>query len=251
MTFKPAFLIPVYNHKDVLEHILSKLQPFGIPCLMVNDGSELACRDEMERLAHIYDWVSVHHLQQNQGKGGAVMAGVELLNRQGYSHAFQLDADGQHDLAQIKLFLDTAKERQNALVLGYSVYDDSVPKSRLYGRYITHFWVWVETLSFKIKDTMCGFRVYPVAATQAVISRTAMGKRMEFDVEVVVRLHWAGVESINLPVDVSYPMDGISHFDVFNDNVRISKTHTKLFFGMLLRLPALLFRGLYRIRQAV
>lgn len=251
MTFKPAFLIPVYNHKDVLEHILSKLERFGLPCLMVNDGSDTDCRDEMERLAQLHDWVTVHHLPENQGKGGAVMAGIKVLHSQGYSHAFQVDADGQHDLTQIELFLGTAKKRHKALVLGYSVYDESVPKSRLYGRYITHFWVWIETLSFKIKDTMCGFRVYPIAATYSVISNAALGKRMEFDVEVVVRLHWAGVNSVNLPVNVSYPMDGISHFDVLNDNIRISKTHTKLFFGMLLRLPALLFRGLFRIRQTV
>jgi len=59
-----------------------------------------------------------------------------------------------------------------------------------------------------------------------------------------VRLYWRGVPFIPVPTKVVYPEGGTSHFRVFADNWRISRTHTRLFFGMLLRLPILLMRRL-------
>jgi hypothetical protein len=47
---------------------------------------------------------------------------------------------------------------------------------------------------------------------------------------------------VNLPTPVNYPRDGVSHFDALWDNVRISGMHARLFFGMLLRSPMLLWR---------
>ena len=64
----------------------------------------------------------------------------------------------------------------------------------------------------------------------------------KFDVEVLVRLFWRGIVVHNLPTRVTYPLDGVSHFDVWRDNVRISRMHARLFFGMLRRLPRLLVR---------
>jgi signal transduction histidine kinase len=63
---------------------------------------------------------------------------------------------------------------------------------------------------------------------------------MDFDTEVMVRLYWQGVQSRFLPTRVTYPVDGVSHFDALRDNLRISWMHTRLFFGMLPRIPRLL-----------
>jgi hypothetical protein len=112
----------------------------------------------------------------------------------------------------------------------------------LYGRYATHIWVWINTLSFDIKDSMCGLRVYPVAAVTALAARRSIGARMNFDTDILVRLYWDGLAVVNLPTRVSYPADGVSHFRVWRDNVLISWMHTKLFFGMLPRIPSLLAR---------
>jgi predicted LPLAT superfamily acyltransferase len=65
---------------------------------------------------------------------------------------------------------------------------------------------------------------------------------MEFDVEVMVRLHWSGIHFQAVPTRVIYPADGLSHFRMLNDNLGISWMHTRLFFGMLARLPWLLWR---------
>ena len=160
----------------------------------------------------------------------------------GCSHALQIDADGQHDADDVPRFLAEAQAHPDAVVNGRPVYDESVPKGRLVGRYATHVWVWINTLSFDIADSMCGFRAYPLAATIAMLDRESVGLRMDFDIEIIVRLHWAGVPVRNLPTRVTYPLDGVSHFDLWRDNLRISKMHARLFFGMLWRAPRLLLR---------
>jgi hypothetical protein len=89
---------------------------------------------------------------------------------------------------------------------------------------------------------MCGFRVYPLAPTLKLIERDKLGRRMNFDPDILVRLHWDGVAVVNQPTRVSYPSDGVSHFRGLLDNVLISRMHATLFFGMLARLPMLLGR---------
>ena len=135
-----------------------------------------------------------------------------------------------------------AVEAPAAVIAGCPVYDASVPRGRLYGRYATHIWVWINTLSFDIRDSMCGFRVYPLASLLPLLDSVNIGRRMDFDSDVIVRLHWRGVPVLNQPTRVTYPQDGVSHFDLWNDNVRIFAMHARLFFGMLCRAPLLLWR---------
>jgi hypothetical protein len=126
-----------------------------------------------------------------------------------------------------------------------------VPRSRLYGRYLTHVWVWINTLSFEIRDSMCGLRVYPLAATCEIWRKYRVDRRMAFDTEILVRLSWSGVRIIAVPTRVTYPRDGVSHFRMLKDNVHISWMHTRLFFGMLRRAPVLLFRRVSQRRPKV
>ncbi|WOX51639.1 glycosyltransferase [Aeromonas sp. CD] len=224
----PCILIPCYNHAGPLAAVLARLAEYGLPCLLVDDGSESVAAAELAALAARYPWVTLLRHPHNQGKGGAVMTGLRRAHALGFSHALQVDADGQHDLADIPALLAEADKHPAALVSGRPLYDDSVPKGRLYGRYITHVWVWIETLSFAIKDSMCGFRVYPLAATCALLERVAIGRRMDFDTEVMVHLYWAGVAVRFVPTRVIYPADGSSHFQLWRDNRDISWMHTRL-----------------------
>ena len=84
---------------------------------------------------------------------------------------------------------------------------------------------------------MCGFRVYPLATTVPLLERARLGSRMDFDIEILVRLHWLGVPLRWVPTTVSYPPGGASHFRLRLDNALITRAHTVLFFGMLLRTP--------------
>ncbi|TCW14403.1 putative LPLAT superfamily acyltransferase [Raoultella sp. BIGb0138] len=242
LTFTPCVVIPCYNHGAMMSQVLARLQPFHLPCIVVDDGSDEATRQVLEQLAMREPNLTLIRLANNAGKGTAVIRGLQAAAEAGYSHAVQVDADGQHAIEDIPQLLALAQAHPRGLISGRPIYDDSIPRSRLYGRWITHVWVWIETLSLQLKDSMCGFRVYPIAPTLQLAQRVALGKRMDFDTEVMVRLYWQGHNSYFVATRVTYPADGLSHFDALKDNIRISRMHTRLFLGMLPRIPALLFR---------
>lgn len=239
-SFAPCVLIPCYNHGAMLASVLARLAPFNLPVIVVDDGSDARTKQHIAALDA--PQLRVLTLPHNQGKGAAVIAGLRAAAAAGFSHALQLDADGQHQVEDTPRMLAEAERYPHCLISGQPQYDASIPKSRLYGRYITHFWVWVETLSFSLKDSMCGFRVYPLAASLELCDRRAIGQRMDFDTEIMVRLYWQGTPSRFIRTRVTYPPSGVSHFDALHDNLRISWMHTRLFFGMLPRIPQLLSR---------
>lgn len=238
---KPVALVPVYNHATTVGAVVRALHDLTLPVILIDDGSDIECASVLDALATL-SATSLLRLPSNGGKGGAVVAGLREACAKGYSHALQLDADGQHDVAALPTFLAAMREMPQAVIAGFPRYDASVPTGRLLGRYATHVWVWINTLSCRIRDSMCGLRIYPLAATLPVLDTMPPQSRMEFDTEILVRLDWAGVPIRNLPVAVHYPPDGVSHFRPWRDNVRISGMHARLFFGMLRRLPKLIGR---------
>ncbi|OQQ03288.1 acyltransferase [Vibrio splendidus] len=240
-SYNACFLIPCFNHGATMPAVVSSLHHFELPIIIVDDGSELATKQFLAPLADNPS-VTLVTLEQNQGKGGAVKAGIKRAQELGFSHAIQIDADGQHDLEALPALIQASQDKPQRLISGQPVYDESVPKARLYGRYATHIWVWIETLSLSIKDSMCGFRAYPVDQTLAVLSKYDVGSRMDFDIEILVRLYWESCDIDFVETRVIYPENGISHFDALWDNVKISWMHTRLFFGMLPRAPKLIAR---------
>jgi glycosyltransferase involved in cell wall biosynthesis len=243
--FKPCAVIPVYNHEHAVGAVVNGVLAHALPCILVDDGSSPACASVLDALAASAPGrITLLRHASNRGKGGAVLTGMRHAAEAGYSHALQIDADGQHDVTDIPRFVAQAQARPHAIVIGCPAFDDSVPRIRYYARYLTHVWVWINTLSLQIKDTMCGFRVYPLAAVLGLARRRTLGERMDFDTEVLVRLCWEGLEVINVTTRVGYPADGVSHFRLWLDNALISRMHARLFCGMILRLPLLLARKL-------
>lgn len=251
MSFSACIVIPIYNHKDAIAGTVARLLPHGLRIIVVDDGSDEPTQRVLAQLATEHaGTLTLLRLPVNGGKGAAVMAGLRAARRAGHTHALQIDADGQHDAADVPRFLDAARAEPHAVILGQPVFDESVPRSRLYGRYVTHVWVWIETLSLSIRDSMCGFRLYPLDAACALIDSVDLPTRMDFDIAILVRLHWRGLAFHGIPTRVTYAADGVSHFDVLWDNVRISAAHARLVAGMLGRLPLLLARKLLRKPRA-
>jgi polyprenyl-phospho-N-acetylgalactosaminyl synthase len=244
-THRLCAIIPVYNHGDtvgaVVEHVLAQ----EIPCILVDDGSEPGCAARLDALSAAGKAMLVRRAR-NGGKGSAVQDGLRHAGTLGYTHALQVDADGQHALDDIPEMVRASRAHPAALVGGAPAYGADAPRSRLYGRRLTRLWVWINTLSTTIPDAMCGFRVYPLAPTLAVLERSDPGRRMDFDIAVLVLLYWRGVPMVWCPTRVVYPAGGVSHFQGLRDNMRISAMHARLFFGMLPRAPGLLTRKFKR-----
>lgn len=242
--FLPCAVIPVFDHERAVGRVVAAVRAAGIPCLLVDDGSGPACAAELERLAATLPQTTLLRLPVNQGKGRAMSAGFRAAAARGFSHVLQIDADAQHALEDIPRFLAEARARPEALVCGRPVFDASMPAVRRYGRYLTHALVWLDTLSFDIPDSFCGFRVYPLTPVIELLDSEGVGARMDFDVEIIVRLHWRQLPLRWLDTRVTYPLDGVSHFRMVRDNARMVALQTRLVLGMLARLPRLLRRRL-------
>ena len=237
-------MIPVFDHEHAVGRVLAAVRAAGLPCFLVDDGSGPACARELERLAACTPDTTLLRLPENRGKGVAVISGFHLAAARGHTHALQIDADGQHCLTDIPRFVEEAREYPDALVCGRPIFDSSMPIVRRYGRALTHVLVWLNTLSFEIPDSLCGFRIYPLAPVTELLAEEHVGARMDFDIEIIVRLYWRGVPLRWIGTRVTYPLDGVSHFRLFKDNVRMVALQIRLTVGMLLRLPRLALRKL-------
>lgn len=249
MSFRPCVLIPTYDNPATIERVVLRAREHLGDVIVVDDGSgsegRAACASLATRgVAHVV------HRDRNGGKGAAVKTGLDAASALGFSHALQIDADGQHDVDAMPEFLRAAEAAPSACVLGYPVYEGEVPAVRRRARAITKFWVDLEAGRGVIRDAMVGFRVYPVESIRALRVRS---DRMDFDVEIAVRIAWAGIPILNLPVGVRYltaEEGGRSHFQPVRDNLRLGLLHSRLcteasmrFFFRLLGLRRLLGAG--------
>ncbi|MEE4172950.1 MAG: glycosyltransferase family 2 protein [Xanthomonadales bacterium] len=237
--FRPVLLVPHYEHVNQFTGYLPALLASGTPLIVVDDGSGEATVRQLEALADA-EGFSLVRRGDNGGKGEAMITGFLAAREQGYSHAFQVDADGQHDPEDIPRFLAAAEARPDTLVCGAPVFGDDAPRVRVWGRKLTDLVVALETWSTGVRDALCGFRVYPLEKTLAVIDGHRPGARMDFDADLLVALRWAGMPLHFLPTQVRYPEQGVSHFRYVADNARMVGLHVKLILTMLLRSPILL-----------
>jgi glycosyltransferase involved in cell wall biosynthesis len=233
--FRIAALIPTYNNPRTIRTVVEEVRRYLKDVLIVDDGSGPEGRAACDALAS-EGLAMVVHREQNGGKGAAVKTGLSELKARGYSHAFQIDADGQHAIGDMPRFLAAAESHPDALILGSPQFDRSAPRSRVIGRKITRFWIHVETLGPLIEDALCGFRVYPIGKA---LDASARGNAMDFDPEIAVRIAWSGAPVLNLLTRVRYLRaddGGVSHFRMVRDNALISWMHTRLMLSLFRRL---------------
>lgn len=239
--FRACAIIPTYRHVTRLPAICDALRALDLPVFVIDDGNEAVIAETIAAL-HNPPQATVVRRAENGGKGAALKTGFHAAIAAGFTHALQVDADGQHDLADAPAFLEKARARPEAVICGVPIYDASVPKARKFGRYVTHVCVWAETLSLEIVDSMCGFRMYPLAKVADVLAHETIGDRMDFDTEIAVHLHWRGAPFVTQPTRVVYPEGNVSNFDLWKDNVRISWMHTRLLLQMPVRAPLRMLR---------
>lgn len=208
--------------------------------IVVDDGNPEPIATKIAALA-CKEIVVVRH-PNNLGKGRAIASGLAKAADFGFTHALQMDADGQHNLGDVERFIETAKHNPDSLILGAPVFDSSAPRARVWGRKLSVWMVWLETGSRKIADPLCGYRVYPVAATLTVCHSIPIGARMDFDPEIAVRMSWSGVPMVNVSTLVVYSRDEASNFDYLKDNLRMILLHVRLVWERLTRRSDRAFR---------
>ncbi|MEO9101379.1 MAG: glycosyltransferase family 2 protein [Burkholderiales bacterium] len=246
-------LIPSYNAGDqALQTVQAALAQWQ-PVWVVIDGSTDGSGAALERLAISEPGLRVFVLAQNQGKGAAVLHGLEAARHAGFTHALTMDSDGQHPADLIDNFMAESRRAPGAMILGKPVFDTSAPAIRVNGRKLSNGWVHLQTLGAGVGDSLFGFRVYPIAPLIEVMRNRPWMRRFDFDPEVVVRLCWAGVTPINIDAPVKYlsaSEGGVSHFKYGRDNVLLTWMHARLLASFAGRLPRLLYRKFARRHAA-
>lgn len=241
----PVVLIPTYNTGLILPKTVAAVLAMGVPVRVVVDGSTDGSPDLLEPLLP-NPMLTVSRLENNQGKGSAVLHGVKESLAAGFTHVLCMDADGQHPADMIPRYFELSRQHPEAAIFGRPVFDASAPALRVNGRKISNFWANLETLGWGIDDSLFGMRLYPAAQLQEVFESTSFARRFDFDPEVAVRLAWRGVPIINQPTEVRYlnsSEGGVSQFRYFRDNCLLTWMHARLLVGFLLRLPWLALRG--------
>lgn len=239
---KYCFVIPHFNHHLAFANFLPILSSLSMPCVIVDDGSDPDSVAVVEDLIKDYDNIYFLKHAFNRGKGAAVFTGAYYARTLGFTHIIQIDADGQHDINDVAGFVEYSRAHPDAIVSGKPYFDESAPKLRVYGRRVTDLWVALETLSFEIKDGLCGFRIYPLSQVEKILDKYHIGIRMDFDTEMLVKAVWADVPLHFMPTKVIYPENSVSHFHYCRDNFLLIALHVRLILGMLWRSPVLLFR---------
>ena len=243
-------LIPSYNPGErVLETVRAARAQWD-PIWVIVDGSTDGSAEKLRAMARGDSGLRVLVRAHNGGKGAALLDGLIAAQREGFTHALTMDADGQHPADQIGAFMSASEADPQAMVLGDPVFDASAPRIRLRGRRIANWCTNLETLWAGVRDSLFGFRVYPIGPLIEVMQQSRGMRRFDFDPEAVVRLTWRGVPLINLPAPVRYftPEEGgVSHFNYWRDNVLLTSMYLRLCPGFLLRLPRLGARRLARV----
>ena len=243
--YKLALLIPTYNHYLRLDALCQELQSYNYPIIIINDGSHHQATHKIKSIVKKFSTYYVQH-STNQGKGAAVISGCAKAHQINATHILQIDADFQHNIKDIDQFIDASINHPTAVISGKPNYKEDAPKSRVIGRKITTFWIAIESLSLRLQDGLCGFRIYPVNSLLSLNQSVNLSKRMQFDFEVLVRLAWRNCHFIFIDTVVRYPHGNTSNFRVVKDNLAISLTHTKLVLLMLLYSPHIIYKRMIK-----
>ncbi|MCF6250818.1 MAG: glycosyltransferase family 2 protein [Methylococcaceae bacterium] len=238
-------VIPSYNTGKILQKTVEEAIQLWAPVWVIIDGST---DDSVKLLQPLVDKYSgnlkVIELEHNVGKGAAILHAILLAQKKGYTHVLTMDADHQHPAEYIAEFMRQSKKSMEVMIFGQPVFDQSAPAIRVQGRKISNSWVNLETLSWDIKDSLFGMRVYPINDLIKVMQSTRWARRFDFEPEVAVRMAWHGVKTINIETPVRYLLEeegGVSQFRYLRDNILLTWMHIRLFFGFVIRLPYLLF----------
>ncbi len=233
-------IIPTYNNIGTVADVIGQVKLWSEDILVVNDGST----DDTLSLLESLEGIRIISYDRNKGKGYALKNGLAQAYDWGFRYAITIDADGQHFPDDIPAFIDRIIEVPDSLLIGArNLTADNMPSKNTFANRFSNFWFKVET-GKELADTQSGYRLYPLKSIRNIRYLTG---RYEFEVEIIVRAAWRGVNVENVPVKVYYPPveERVSHFRPFRDFFRISVLNTILvFYAFLFHYPWLFLRSL-------
>jgi glycosyltransferase involved in cell wall biosynthesis len=200
-------IIPAYNEGKRIGTVIDKTKEYVQNIVVVDDGS----KDNTIEVAKEKGVFVLEHLL-NMGKGTALKTGCEFVLEKGAKVIIAVDADGQHDPAEIPNFINTIKE-ENDIVFGYRKMTKEMPGVLKFGNW---FIGKMMSLLFKIdlKDTQCGYRAFTADAYKKIAWEA---QNYDVESEMIVKVGKKKLKYKEIPIQTIYSdiykgttvMDGI------------------------------------------
>jgi glycosyltransferase involved in cell wall biosynthesis len=211
-TEKILGIIPAYNEEQRIAKVMVGALEH-IPVLVLDDGSQ----DGTSQVAEEFGAKVIKQVP-NQGKGAALRRGFNEALSQGYEAVITLDADGQHDPAEIPSFLSAYDNAHPDLIIGKRDFNQIPPVRRLansLGR-----WSFSWAVGQPIPDNQSGYRLLNQRMMKAVLGSDETG--FEFEVEMIVICIQGGFSLEWVPIRTIYRDEG-SHINPLKHTLEFTR----------------------------
>jgi len=149
-----CIIIPAYNEERHIEDVIAKCLMMSRDVIVVDDGST----DNTAAIAQKAHAAVLRH-KKNMGKMAALSTGFRYALEKDFNYVVTLDADGQHDPADIKVFLEDAGRNAPDIIIGTRMaHTETMPLIRRWTNRTTSRIISKMT-GQKITDSQSGFRM--------------------------------------------------------------------------------------------
>lgn len=213
-------VVPCYNAGPSVRSVAERLLDLASNIIVVDDGSTDGCVEPLRSLP-----LRIIAFPENRGKGHALLAGYKAaLEDPEVQCVASLDADGQHDPAELPGLIEAFRREKADLLIGSRDFTrGETPWRSRFGNRLTVFVVG-RLLKRHLPDTQSGYRLLSRSFLQSVLP-TIQGGRYETEMELLVKAITGGHNVIPVPIKTIYAKGNpSSHFNAVRDSFRIYTT---------------------------
>jgi glycosyltransferase involved in cell wall biosynthesis len=219
-------VIPTYNNESTISQVVQEVLKTGLDVLVIDDGSTDKTLDELYKISGI----NIISILENRGKGNALREAFRWAIKNSYTHLISIDADGQHDPAEIPKFTKQMGKNENCLIIGSRDFSSAkIPLASRLGRKCSNLAFRLIT-NISLTDTQSGFRAYPLEklSTQHINNKD----RYDFEIDMLLKAAMSGIQVKEIRISVYYSEETkkSSNFKPILDSVKIAKP---IFFAFL------------------
>ncbi|MFC7070536.1 glycosyltransferase family 2 protein [Halobaculum lipolyticum] len=201
--------IPAYNEAATIGDVVAEGTAYADAVLVVDDGSD----DRTAAVAETAGATVIEH-DHNRGYGGALKTLFEQADRLGVDHLVVLDADSQHDPADVPDLVETQRRTGAEIVVGSRFVDGGATDAPLYRRagllvvnVLTNVGCGAVTPRQWVRDTQSGFRAYSREAVESLAADATIADRMDASTDILDHAVSRGYDVEEVGTTVSYDVE--------------------------------------------